>query len=64
MWNADVSMQAVERISDVWRKKAPNKEGINGTWRAGGVNAGEAAGSVSEGRGLFPGATDKEGGGS
>ena len=27
--------------------------GINRTWRAGGVNAGEAAGSVSEDRGLF-----------
>ena len=37
--------------------------GINGTWRVGGADAGEAAGSVSEDRSLF-GATDKEGGGS
>ena len=38
--------------------------GIHGTWRAGGADAGEAAGSVSEDRSLFSGATDKEGGGS
>ena len=64
MWNADVSMQVVEMISDVWRKKAPNKVGTNETWRAGGADEGVAAGSISKDRDLFPGATDKEGGGS
>ena len=38
--------------------------GINGTWRAGETDAGVAAGSVSEDRSLFFGATDKEEGGS